>query len=233
MKSFLKLLVWEIRLLQKNSIINVSIVVTIIYGLILFFLRDLEYFNQFLVALILNDPTVIGYFFIALAIYTEMKSGVLSAIFVSPLKLHHFLWSKVAAISLIGTLCSLALIISVRGLQFNMVSYTVGSLVICLLSALLGIITLTYTDDFLNFALRSVPIFLAFVVIPLLHYLKIFDIGWLIYLFPVQASLDLIDFGVSDTPYHLGYVLLSTAFFIPVFYYFAYQRFSQSVVLKS
>lgn len=233
MSSFIRQLKWEIKLLQKNSIINVSLIITVIYGLILYFLRDLEYINQFVVAIILNDPTVVGYFFIALAIYTERKSGVISALFVSPLKLHRYLLAKVMAISILGTVCSLALIISVFGLEFNWLSFTAGSFIICLLSAFSGIFTLTYTDDFLNFALRSVPVFMVFVIIPLLHFLKVFDLGWFIYLFPVQASLDMIDFGVSGKPYHIGYVLLSSCLYLPIFYYLAYRRFNSAVVQNS
>ena len=232
MRSFLQLINWEFKLLQRNSIISISLIVTAIYGALLFFLRELPYLDEFTIAMVLNDPTVVGYFFIALGIFTEIKTGVLAALFVSPVKLHQYLWSKVIAISLLGTICALLLIISVKGMDFNWASYTIGSLLICLLSSLLGLITLTYTDDFLNFALLSVPVFLSFVVVPLLHFLGVIELGTFIYLFPIQAGLSLIEHAVLDHSFSLVYCLLASILSIGGLYYFTYRRFQNTIHLK-
>ncbi|MDX8338880.1 hypothetical protein SLH46_06785 [Draconibacterium sp. IB214405] len=230
MNSFGSQLKWQFVLLQKNSIITISFAVTLTYGLLLYFLRDIGSLDKLLVALVLNDPSVIGYFFIALAIYIEMKHQILQAIFVTPFNLHHLFLSKVLSVSLIGMVCSLGLAFSVKGFDFNILLYAIGSFSICILSALLGLYMLTFSNEFLKFAMTSIPVFLAFVNLPLLQYLGVFEMGAVKYLFPIQGSLDLIDYAISGTDVNFIYAIVSIVVFIPLFYWLAFRRFSNKVV---
>jgi fluoroquinolone transport system permease protein len=229
MPTFFTQLKWQFVLLHKNNIISISFAVTIIYGLVLYFLRGVGSMDKVLVSLILNDPSVIGYFFIGHAFYIEIKYQILSAVLVTPLSIHQLLISKVLALTLIGVICSLVLAVSVRGLDFNIIPFVIGSLGICLLSALLGIIVMTYASELLKFTMLSVPIFLAFINIPLLQYLGAMDAGLLKYLFPVQGSVDLIDYGVSGTAISFVYAYLSIIVLVPIFYWLAFLRFNYKI----
>ncbi|WP_341225675.1 hypothetical protein [uncultured Arcticibacterium sp.] len=230
MSSFFTQLKWQFLLLQKNSIITISFVVTLIYGVLLYFLRDVGSLDKLVVSLVLNDPSVIGFFFIGLAIYTEIKHQVLPAIFVTPVNLHSIVLAKVISISLIGLVCSLGLAISIKGFDFDILSYTVGSFGICVLSSLLGLYMLTYANDFLKFAMMSVPIFLIFINVPLLNYLGAIDLGFVKYLFPIEGSLGLIDAAISGTEISFLYSYLSIFLMVPLFYFLAFNRFKNKVV---
>jgi fluoroquinolone transport system permease protein len=230
MISFLKQLKWQLILLNKNNIITISLVVTLMYGVILYFLKDTHNIDKFLVSLVLNDPSVIGYFFIALAIYTEIKQGVFNALFVTPLNTHVYLISKIIALSLIGTICSLGLALPIKGFEFDTLNYSIGSFSICLLSAILGLIVLTFASEFLNFALLSIPVFFLFTGVSLLHYLGAINIGGFKYLFFVQAGLDLIDNAVSGTKINYYYVYLSSIIYMPFLYYTAHRLFNRKYV---
>lgn len=230
MNTFLKQLKWQFILLQKNNIISISFVVTLVYGLILFFLNDVKYIDKLLVSLVLNDPSVIGYFFIALFIYTEIKHGVLNALFVTPVKIHHYLLSKIIALTLIGTICSIGLVLSVKGLNFDIFNYVLGSFSICLLSAILGLIMLTFASEFLNFALLSIPVFFFFTGISLLNYLGTFDLGNFKYFFPVQGGLDLIDNAVSNSVINYSYAYSSLSLSLIILYFIAFQLFTKKFV---
>ena len=230
MNSFLKQLKWQFILLNKNNIITISLVVTIVYGVILFFLKDSNYIDKLLVSLVLNDPSVIGYFFIALAIYTEIKHGVFNALFVTPVNTHEYLISKIITLSIVGTICAIGLALPIKGLGFDIVNYTIGSFGICLLSAILGLVLLTFAAEFLNFALLSIPVFFLFTGISLLHYLGAINIGGLKYLLPVQGGLDLIDNAVSNTKINYQYAYFSLCIYIPVFYFLAYRLFTKKYV---
>lgn len=232
MMSFINQLKWQLILLNKNSIITISLVVTLVYGLILFFLRGTANLEIFLVALVLNDPSVIGYFFIALAIYTEIKHGVINALRVTPINTHEYLISKIIALSLIGTICSIGLALPIKGLDFDIVNYTIGSFSICLLSAILGLIVLTFASEFLNFALLSIPIFFIFTGISLLHYLGAINIGWIRYLLPVQGGLDLIDNAVRNSKINYYYVFLSLIIYTPFLYFLAHRLFTKRYVTQ-
>ena len=230
MNEFAQQLKWQFVLLQKNSIITISFAVTLIYGLVLYFLNSSEGLDLVLVSLVLNDPSVIGYFFIALAIFIERKHMILPAIFVSPVNLHHFILSKTLSLSIIGLLCSLGLAISVKGFDFAILPYTIGTFGICVMSALLGLIMLTYSDDFLNFAMLSIPVFLAFVNVPLLNYLQAVDLGWFVRIFPIQGGLELIDDSLTPGLENGVYPWISLLVWIPLFYVLAYRTFSRKIV---
>lgn len=231
MNSFLTQLKWQMVLLQKNKIISISLVVTLMYALPLYFLRNIGSLDEVLVVLIMNDPSVIGYFFIGLAIYTEIKHQVLSAILVTPVSIHTLLISKVVALAAVGVVCSLGLALSMKGFELDLLSFCLGSLGICVLSALLGVIVLTFASEFLKFVLLSIPVFLAFVGIPLLQYFGLIHLGLLKYLCPVQGSLDLIDHSVSGTSIHHAWSYVSTLLFVGAFYLLAYRRFQLKLVL--
>lgn len=230
MSVFLTQLKWQFVLLQKNKIISISLVVTLMYGVILYLIKETLYLDQVLVSLVLNDPSVIGYFFIALAIYTEIKHQLLPAIFVTPVSIHVFLVTKVLSISIIGMICSLGLAFAVKGLDFEVFHYAVGSFGICVLSALLGLIMLTFASEFLKFSLISAPIFITFINVPLIQYLAVIDLGVFKYLFPIQGSLDLINHSVSEVAISHAYSYASIAVMTPVFYLMAFRLFANKIV---
>lgn len=230
MSGFVTQLKWQFVLLQKNNILNISIAVTLIYGVVLYFLRDVGSLDKILVSLVLMDPSVIGYFFIGLAFYTEVKQELLPALFITPLDTHTLLISRVLSLSIVGTFCSLILAFPVKGLDFHMLEYAIGSFGICLLSALLGLILFPFASEFLKFSMMSVPIFITFINIPLFQYLGAIDMGFVKYIFPIQGSVDLLDYAVSDTPIYFGYAYSSIGVFASILYGIAFRVFRQKIV---
>lgn len=230
MISYYKQMVWQLKLLQKNNIISISFGVTLVYGLILFSLKSVGDLDQLLTALILNDPSVIGYFFIALAFYTEIRHSILSAMVVTPLSMHKLLSARVLSISLIGTICSLLLALSAKGFDFDILHFTLGSFFICGLSALLGIFMLTYADEFLKFTMFSIPIFLIFINIPLLQYLGIIELNGFKYLFPIQGALDLIDHALSGKAISISTSYLLSIGYLGTFYFLAHRSFQKKML---
>ena len=90
MRELTQQLKWQFALLHKNNIIAISVAVTAIYALIFLAIKDLGNMDKFLTVLILNDPAIIGMFFIGVAILMEKKQQVLMALFVTPAN-HTFL----------------------------------------------------------------------------------------------------------------------------------------------
>lgn len=232
MKKFIVQLKWQFLLLQKNSIIGISVAVTLIYGVLLYLLKEMGSVDMLLVFLVLNDPAVIGYFFVALAIYTEIKHQILPAIFITPLNMHTYLLSKTVAISTIGLVCSLGLAITVKGVDFDMLSFIIGTMGVCVLSTLLGIFMLTFANEFIKFGMLSIPVFLTFINVPLLQYLGVIDMGFIKYLFPIQGSLDLIDTAISGTDINDWGAYISVLVMVPLFYWLAFKQFSKKVVYQ-
>jgi fluoroquinolone transport system permease protein len=230
MKSFLNHLKWQFVILHKNNIITISVAVTAIYSVILFLFSEATYINKILIVLVLNDPSVIGYFFIALALFTEIKQDVLKPIFVSPVNVHQLLIAKILSLSIIGTLCSLGLAMAIKGFDFHILAYTIGSFSICMMSACIAISMMTYATDFLNFALQSVPIVFLFVGIAMVNFLEMINLGAWKYILPIQGSLDLISFAVSQQAINPWYAYGSVIVVLPITYWIGFHLFSKKII---
>ncbi|MFT5886053.1 MAG: fluoroquinolone transport system permease protein [Arcticibacterium sp.] len=230
MKIFLTQLKWQFVLLQKNNIISISFAVTVIYGLVLYFFKDLGNLDKILITIVLMDPSVIGFFFIALTFYTEVKQDILPAIFISPLNTHVLLTSRILSLSLVGTLCSLGLAFSSVGFDFHVFEYTIGSFGICLIACLFGLILFPFASEFLKFALMSVPLFIVVFSLPILQYLGAMDAGFMKYVFPIQGSVDLLDYAISDNPISFAYAYFSITFFASILYFIGNRIFCQKMV---
>ncbi len=74
-----------------------------------------------LVAVLLSDPALLGFFFIGGILQLERGEGLLDALFLSPLRPWEYLTSKVASLGLLSTLagCLIALGSGVPGIRFG------------------------------------------------------------------------------------------------------------------
>ncbi len=231
MKTFLSQLKWQFILLARNNIIAISVVVTVIYSLVFYGLKDLGNTDKLLTFIIYNDTAIIALFFIGISIIMEKNQEVLPALFVAPLNPHIYLLSRVISLSIIGWLCGLGMAIFALGFAFNVLHFSIGILGICILSCLAGLYLVSYTDEFLLFLLKTIPILLIFVNLPLLNYFEVTDIT-LFYLLPVQGSLSLIDASYQPSP-PLQQVLFGYAsllIWIPLLYWWVHRVFVSKIV---
>ncbi len=230
MKELITQIKWQFIILNRNKLIMVSVAITVIYGLVFLGLKDFGNMDKFLTLLIYNDPALIGLFFAGLSIILEKNQQVLSALFVSPMNRHYFLISKIIALSIVGTLCALAMVIAVRGFSFHYLLFISGVMGTCMFFSILGIYLVCFTTDFLQFMLRSIPL-LFFFSTPLLNYFELTNIG-LFYYTPIQGSLNLIINAYVDQPVRsdLVYGFGSILFWIPLAYIFVYKTFQSRMV---
>lgn len=232
MKSLVNQLKWQLVLLQKNNIISISVGVTLMYALIFMLVRHLGNLDKVLTAIVLNDPAVISFFFAGLAVIIEKRQNVLSALFVTPINHHVFLISRVLSLSFIAWLCGFGLAISALGFSFNLFHYSMGVLGISLLSALLGMILVSYTSEFLRFTMLSAPVFLVYINVPLLDYLGVMDMGIIKNIFPIQGGLNLIVHSYSES-LSIGELLINyglLSFWIGLIYVVAYKHLKSKIV---
>lgn len=222
---------WQFVLLARNNIIVISIVITAVYAGIFLAIKDLGNMDKFLTLLILNDPAIIGLFFIGLMIIIERNQQVLSALFVAPISHHVYLISRVLSLSIICWLCALGMALAAKGLSFNILHFTAGVLGISIMSCLAGLYMVSYTKEFMAFTLKSIPVLLLFINIPLLNYFEVTDIGFF-RIFPAQGSLDLIINSYKDIPVlsQLIYGYSSIFIWIPLLYWLVYRAFISKIV---
>lgn len=231
MKSFINQLKWQTLILNKNNVISLSVGITVIYGIVLFFFKDFEYINELLVFMIMNDPAVIGFFFIALSIYIEQRQQIWSALSVGPLEIFSILTARLIVLALLGLFLSVLLVWIVKGFAFNMVLFSVGVFGVTILSALIGVLMVPFSNDFMKFAITSIPVFVPFVNVPLLHYLGAIHMGSIRYLFPMQVCLDMID-GALEGEGGSGYWfhMLVMLFWVCLFYFLTRRIFYKKMI---
>ncbi len=231
MKELIQQTKWQFILLQKNNIISISIAVTFFYALAFFITKDLGNADKVLTLLIFNDPAVIGLFFIGLSIIMEKDQQVLSALFVTPINHHIYLISRILSISIVGWVCALGMAFAAVGNSFHLIHFSAGVLGICILACLLGIYLVCYTQEFMRFTLKSIPILLLLFNLPLLNYFEVTNIGFFKF-FPSQGGVDLIAGSHEDSPDPsvIFYGYLSIVFWIPLLYWLVYRTFMSKIV---
>jgi len=224
---------WQFLLLHRNRIITISIAVTVIYALIFFGVNHLGASDKILTLIIFNDPAIIGLLFMEVVILLEKRQNVLSALFVTPTSIHHYLLARVLPLSIIGWLASLGMAFAALGSNFNILHFSMGSFGVSLIACLTGIWLASKSDEFMLVILKSIPILIIFFNLPLLNYFEVTDF-WLFNLMPVQGGLSLIAHSyqtVSSVPGLLFGYLSLTAWII-LAYWISYNAFLKHVIRR-
>lgn len=198
MREFAQQLKWQMMILHKNNLINISVAVTVIYALIFYAIRHLGDLDKLLTLLIFNDPAVIGLLFIGLGFLIEKNQRVLSVFMVAPQSMHAYLLSRMVSLTIIGTLCALGMAFFAKGLEFNIAQFTLGALSTCFIFSCIGLIIVSYSNEFLVYLLKSIPVLFA-MALPMLNYFDITQVS-AFQLLPVQGPLSLMAYSYNTSP---------------------------------
>lgn len=229
LKQLAQQLKWQFIILHRNNLINISVGITVIYAIIFYIFKDFAYTEKALTLLVYNDPSLIGLLFFGLAVILEKNQEVLPAFLVTPMSIHHYLLSRTIALSIIGWLCALGMTIAALGFSFNWLHFSLGVIGICFIFSLAGVFLISYTSEFLNYMLSSIPV-MMFLSLPLLNYYHLTDIAWF-KIIPTQGATDLL-ISSYETPLATGDLLLaygSMVVWVVVLYWGAYRVFCKSV----
>jgi len=230
MSELFKQIKWQFLIFQRNNLISMIAGMTGVYVLLIYFLKDVGNLEKLITLLIYNDPAVIGFIFIGISIILEKDQEVLPALFVTPLKPHTYLISRIITLSTLGFLGALAMVLAAKGTSFNLLHFSVGAFSTCVLFCLLGIFIVSRTTEILHFLLRGVPL-LILMSLPLLNYFELTNLSFL-KLFPVQGGLNLMVNSYRESPILgeliSGYILIVV--WIPLLYWTVYRIFISKIV---
>jgi len=230
MRQLFAQLKWQFLIFHRNNLIPMIIGITLFYVFVIFLMKDLGNIEKFTTLLLFNEPTMVGFIFIGLAIILEKDQGVFSAFFVTPINTHIYLISRILTLSTVSLICAFGMVLTGKGMQFNLIHFTVGAFSSCVLFSFVGIYVVSYTKEVLHFILRAIPLIIL-MSLPLLNYFELTDLAILKY-FPVQGSLSLIDNSYTASPdtSEIIFGYLSILFWIPVLYWFVYRTFKARLV---
>lgn len=196
MKNFLHLLKHDLRLLSRNNIITISILVTAIYIGVFFWLREMEDAEKALVLVIFNDPALIGFLFGGVMVLFEKNENTLQALSVSPVTKAQYILSKSVALTLIATVCCFAMAIAGAGKGFSIIHFGMAAVLTTLMFSFLGFMVVAGEATFNRYLLKAVGL-LIFLSIPFLGYFGISSREWFLWV-PTQPAIDLFQASLSQ-----------------------------------
>lgn len=229
MKALFQQMLWHFKLLHRNHLIAISVVITLFYAALFFFLKDFANLTYLLTVLLYNDPALIGLAFVGLSLMLEKNEGVFPVWLVSPVNRHHYLLARLLSLALIGWACGLGMALFALGTAFNLWQFSFAIFATCLLFGMVGIIVMSGTTEVLMYVLKLFPV-LILLSLPFLNYFQLTD--WPIFqVWPIQGSLDLIvhSYDLTTALEHAWWAYLSTVIWLGILYWWAYTAFYKNL----
>lgn len=228
MNALRSMLAWDVRLQRRYGFYAVYVVLTMVFVLGLRALGP-ELRTDAAVLLIVIDPTVLGFYFIASLVLFEKEEGVLDALVVSPLGDHGYLVSKVITLSLLAVVAATLVAVLGHGSTPGLAILVVGVALSASLFVLVGFVAVARFDSINEYFISAVG-WGTILFLPLFGYIGVVETR-LFYLLPAQPTLVLVKGGFQplaawQVAYGIGYLLLGNT----VAYVWARRTFRQHIV---
>ncbi len=195
MTSIRSMLVWDARLQARYGFYAVYAVLTFVY---IVGLRALSpaLRTDASVLLIVTDPTVLGFYFIAAMVLFEKEEGVLGALVTSPLGDRGYLISKTITLSLLAVIASILVAVFGHGSNIHprLAVLVIGVSLSATLFVLIGFVAVARFDS-INEYFISAAGWGAVLFLPLFGYVGFVETP-LFYLLPAQPVLLVVEGGL-------------------------------------
>lgn len=213
MQKFQTMLKWDFILQKSYKITPIYGLVTIIYILLLHFIPITDK-RPLMVFLLLTDPAMLGFLFIAVLVYYEKSERVLEVITISPIPFGYYLWSKVLSLTFISVYTCAFITLLVYGYDLNWFAFLLAIALTSIFFVLIGFAIGTYFRTFNEFMFSALGI-TVFALLPMMNYMGITD-TWLFWPIPLQSAIWLLD-GAFNTISALDILLNSLYLILCIF----------------
>jgi fluoroquinolone transport system permease protein len=178
---------YDILFQLKQGFYTVYAILVVIYLLVLFYLPH-SVRMPVTAYIILNDTSVVGFIFVGALVLLEKQQNILESLFITPLELSTYLWSKVLSLSIIAVLASLIIGILPGGMRENWVAMTLSVILGSSFFTLAGL-GVSARVNTLNQYIIGIMTAGLIMVAPVALYFFIPDLS---IIFPVNAAIDLL-----------------------------------------
>jgi fluoroquinolone transport system permease protein len=183
---------------------------------------------------ILGDLMIVGFFFVAAAVFFEKGERTLDAIVASPLRFHEYLASKVVTLTGLSVLLAVFVATVTHGVAYHLAPLLVGAAVGTVLMLLLGFLSALPFGSVSDWFLPAV-VPLALFNLPIFHYSGIWETP-LLYLVPTYGPLLFLGAAFDQatlTAWQIGYGLLYPAVFAAGMWSLARRLFDRFLVART
>lgn len=221
MKRLINAVAYDVLFQFRHGFYFAYTFVTLFY-VVLLKLLPAEVTGKVLPFVLFTDISVLGFFFIGGILLLEKGQNTLSALFVTPLRVHEYLLAKYISLSIIATIATLALYLITGGT----LSFLPGLLGIVWLNmfiyTLLGIALVSMVKSVNDYFVLGVPVGVI-LFIPLLSYFDIWK--WApLYLLPTEPTL-----GLLAGDFSFG-ALVIMIFWAGIAWWIGYRTFIRKIV---
>ncbi|KAA1249653.1 fluoroquinolone transporter permease [Mycobacterium simiae] len=178
-----------------------------------------------------GDITIIGFFFVAGAVFFEKQERTLSAVIASPLRFSEYLAAKLAVLLMISLAVAVTVATIADGFSYHAAPMLAGVGLGTVLMLLVGFISsLPFSSISDWFLTATIP--LAVMNLPLLNYSGLWP-NPMLYLLPTQGPLLLLGAAfdqLSLAPWQIGYAVLYPTVWVATLFRAADLMFTRYVV---
>jgi len=202
-------------------------VLTVIYIIVLRLLPD-ALVHPALTIILFSDICALGFFFIGAIILLERGQSLTQSLFVTPLRLHEYLISKILSFLLLSFASALLIMLGAAVGGQDMLWFIYGAVMSTLIYTLCGLVFSARARHVNDYFVKALGIGLL-LSLPLFAYLRFFDTP-LFYVFPTRATLVLLDvlgqdYALSEKLFSAGSLLI----WFTLFSWWGHQRFDKYV----
>lgn len=186
MTRFFSIANWDFRLQFRQGIFYAAVFVTVLWIILLRQLPDTG-MRYLLPAAVYIELSVFGFYFMAGILYLEKGDGVLEALVITPLTTGEYLLSKVATLTLVAVVMSVAVLLGVQATGVDWLIYVVSVMANSWMLIMIGFIIAARYDAINEFLIPSI-LFMIPAQFPLLDYFDIWR-SWLTYIILTQPTM--------------------------------------------
>lgn len=213
----------------KQGFYFIYIVISVFYLIVLSQLSP-SVIKHILPILLYIDPSILGLFFIGGILLLEKEQGLLSLLYVTPLKISEFMISKLTSLCMISIVITFSISLLSYSGHVNYLLLLLGITLTSLIYTLFGFTIASRSKSVNDFFVKMIPMMILFIIPIILMF--IFPDILLLSLFPSVATFKLVwgayhGMGLFETTYLLIYSLFITI----LFFNYAYKKFRNSMVV--
>lgn len=237
MRNVTKLIKGELQRLQKYNVTLISLIVTLIWVALLYFIDDIEVFLLLLPLVIILDVTMMSIMYTGAVMYFEKSENTMLSILVTPVSHKDIIISKIIA-NIIHQTISTSLVV----LAFVLIKdISVSWIIILLMMLSIGFHTLlgfvfTFTaKDFTTMLTNFMFVMIVFMTPTILVYVNVIQanelINYLLLISPIEQATVMISSAFTQTYDVLFFmsIILMVTYFVLMYRWYVLPKFSSYV----
>lgn len=189
-----KLFKQDVRFQFRHGFYYLYAFVTVSYIAVLLFI-PLEFRSFWTVLIVFTDPGTLGFFFVGAIVMLERNQQLLTYLFITPVKLKSYLWSKIFSLTLIAWLTSLLIAYAALGTTVSFIWLTIAVFLCSFFFTACGLFIAVDAFSMNHFMFRAV-LSMMLLYVPMLNYLDWISIR-LFELMPSYSALFLLEHALS------------------------------------